>query len=69
LTQELSSQVLKIGVHPSLPSFALSHLSLVQVPCYVNAPISKFQEKWPVIIFSHGLKGYAAFWSSGLLVC
>eukprot|EP01127_Copromyxa_protea_P000460 TRINITY_DN1037_c0_g1_i5.p1 TRINITY_DN1037_c0_g1~~TRINITY_DN1037_c0_g1_i5.p1 ORF type:complete len:292 (-),score=46.89 TRINITY_DN1037_c0_g1_i5:29-904(-) len=57
LTPELSAKVLEIGVNPRIPSFIFSHLSLIQMPCYVNASVSKSQQKWPVMVFSHGLKG------------
>lgn len=58
LPRELSAKVLEIGVSPKIPSFILSHLSLVELPCIPNAPISKHQRTWPLIMFSHGLKGY-----------
>jgi len=57
LTTELSSQVMKIGLHPKIPAWFFSHLSLTDLPCHLDAPISTSREKWPLIILSHGLKG------------
>eukprot|EP01126_Amoeba_proteus_P016965 TRINITY_DN179_c0_g1_i14.p1 TRINITY_DN179_c0_g1~~TRINITY_DN179_c0_g1_i14.p1 ORF type:complete len:331 (+),score=72.88 TRINITY_DN179_c0_g1_i14:544-1536(+) len=77
LPRHVSSSVVKVGFHPSVPSWLLSHLSLVDLPCSVGIPVSNQQEKWPLIIFSHGLKGVpevymtpAISWASrGFIVC
>lgn len=59
LTAEMASKVLKVGLHPKIPSFVLSHLALTELPCFVDAPVSTVEEKWPLVVFSHGLKGQA----------
>jgi predicted dienelactone hydrolase len=42
------------------PDFFLDHLALAQSPAYKDAPIAKSDEAFPVILFSHGWKGFAA---------
>lgn len=41
-----------------LPSFSLSHLSLVTTNAVVQAPIAAGNARYPVLIFSHGRGGY-----------
>ena len=43
-----------------LPGFFLDHLKLVKTPAYVKSPIAKSNEQYPIILFSHGWKGFAA---------
>jgi dienelactone hydrolase len=43
-----------------MPSFFLDHLALVKTPAYQDSPLAKPEEKNPVIVFSHGWKGFAA---------
>lgn len=43
-----------------MPSFFLNHLSLVTTPAYLDAPIAKQEEGFPVIVFSHGWNGFEA---------
>ncbi len=37
-----------------LPSWALEHLSLVQTHAHLDAPVSRAQSSYPVLLFSHG---------------
>ena len=43
-----------------LPTFFLDHLTLVKTPAYLDSPVAKSNGVYPVIIFSHGWKGFAA---------
>lgn len=40
------------------PDFVLSHTSLVMSNSYANAPISKVEGKYPLVIISHGWTGF-----------
>lgn len=44
----------------SLPDFFLQHLQLLKTPAYLAAPIADSEEKFPVILFSHGWMGFRA---------
>ncbi len=43
-----------------MPSFFLDHLALVKVPAYKNADAAGADEKFPLILFSHGWNGFNA---------
>ncbi|GAB4541197.1 MAG: carboxylic ester hydrolase [Anaerolineales bacterium] len=43
-----------------LPSFFLNHLALVKVPAYQNAQLVANETPFPLILFSHGWKGFNA---------
>jgi dienelactone hydrolase len=43
-----------------MPSFFLDHLALVKTPAYQDSPVAQTNQKYPVIVFSHGWKGFAA---------
>ena len=43
-----------------MPPFFLNHLALVNVPAYKNATVAKADKRFPVILFSHGWKGFNA---------
>jgi predicted dienelactone hydrolase len=43
-----------------LPSFFLDHLELSKSPAYANSPVATANQPFPVIVFSHGWKGFAA---------
>ena len=42
----------------NLPSFVLDHTALVQSNSYKNAPINEDLESFPIIIISHGWRGF-----------
>jgi predicted dienelactone hydrolase len=42
------------------PTFFLDHLALVKTPAYQDAPIAKSNDGYPIIVFSHGWKGFSA---------
>ena len=42
-----------------MPSFFLDHLALVKIPAYKNAEIIPDGKLFPVILFSHGWKGFS----------
>ncbi|MEW5940771.1 MAG: hypothetical protein AB1750_13965 [Chloroflexota bacterium] len=42
------------------PDFFLDHLALAKSPAYKDAPIADSDQPFPVILFSHGWKGFAA---------
>ncbi len=42
------------------PKFVLDHLSLVDSPAWQDAPVYPSRERYPVIFFSHSLRGIAA---------
>lgn len=42
----------------SIPAFALSHLGQVQTHAQPDAKLSGAEERYPVLIFSHGLTGF-----------
>ena len=41
-----------------LPSFMLDHTGMIYSNSYLDAPISKHRDKYPVVIISHGWKGF-----------
>jgi predicted dienelactone hydrolase len=43
-----------------LPSFFLDHLALSVSPAYLNVTVAKTETPFPVILFSHGWKGFNA---------
>ncbi len=43
-----------------LPSFFLDHLALSISPAYLDVPLAKTSEPYPVILFSHGWRGFNA---------
>jgi predicted dienelactone hydrolase len=43
-----------------MPSYFLDHLTLVEIPAYQNAKLSTEQKPFPIILFSHGWKGFNA---------
>ncbi len=43
-----------------MPPFFLDHLALVKTPAYINAQIADSEKPFPVILFSHGWKGFNA---------
>jgi len=44
----------------NLPPFFLDHLKYAQTGAYLNVPISEAKENYPVLLFSHGWKGFRA---------
>ncbi|NJN79498.1 MAG: hypothetical protein HC797_02985 [Anaerolineales bacterium] len=49
-----------IATYIGLPSYFLNHLALVDIPAYKNSAIVQADEKFPVILFSHGWNGFNA---------
>ena len=49
-----------IATYIDLPSFFLDHLALVNIPAYKDADVLVTDEKFPVILFSHGWNGFNA---------
>lgn len=49
-----------IATYIELPAFFLDHLALVNIPAYKNADVASSDEKFPVILFSHGWNGFNA---------
>ncbi len=43
-----------------MPSYFLDHLALVDIPAYQNATLADSGKPFPVILFSHGWKGFNA---------
>lgn len=43
-----------------LPSFFFDHLTLTNIPAFANADIAAANERFPVILFSHGWNGFSA---------
>lgn len=43
-----------------MPSFFLDHLALAKTPAYESARLAETADLFPVVIFSHGWKGYSA---------
>lgn len=43
-----------------MPSFFLDHLALVKVPAYKELDVAQTEQGFPVILFSHGWKGFNA---------
>jgi predicted dienelactone hydrolase len=49
-----------IATYIDLPSFFLDHLELVKIPAYQDARVAGGEEKFPIILFSHGWNGFNA---------
>jgi predicted dienelactone hydrolase len=49
-----------IATYIKLPPFFLDHLALVKIPAYQGASMASSQERFPVILFSHGWNGFNA---------
>jgi predicted dienelactone hydrolase len=49
-----------IAVYIDLPAYFLNHLALVDIPAYKNSAVTQADEKFPVILFSHGWNGFNA---------
>ena len=47
-----------VGDAISIPPFLLSHLQYVQSNAYKDTRVAKAQNKYPVLLFSHGLTGF-----------
>ena len=47
-----------VGLHNKIPSFLGSHFEDVETNSYIGAPVSDKKDKWPMLIMSHGLKGF-----------
>ena len=43
-----------------LPPFFLDHLALVKLPAYKDSKVAATEEGYPIILFSHGWKGFNA---------
>jgi predicted dienelactone hydrolase len=43
-----------------MPSYFLDHLALVEIPAYQNAQLAHAEKPFPVILFSHGWRGFNA---------
>lgn len=49
-----------IATYIELPSYFLNHLALVNIPAYKDSALARSDEKFPVILFSHGWNGFNA---------
>ena len=49
-----------IATYIEMPSFFLDHLALVKVPAYKESDVAQTEQKFPVILFSHGWNGFNA---------
>lgn len=49
-----------IATYIKMPSYFLNHLALVHIPAYKNSALAQSDEKFPVILFSHGWNGFNA---------
>ncbi|MEI6876417.1 MAG: hypothetical protein WCL50_14955 [Spirochaetota bacterium] len=49
-----------IATFMDLPSFFLDHLVLVKIPAFQDSPLTQGEEKFPIILFSHGWNGFNA---------
>jgi predicted dienelactone hydrolase len=49
-----------IATYIHLPSFFLDHLALVEIPAYKETPLAESEQRFPVILFSHGWNGFNA---------
>jgi dienelactone hydrolase len=49
-----------ISEYLGMPSFFLDHLALVEMPAYMESNLAPSEEKYPVILFSHGWNGFSA---------
>lgn len=43
-----------------MPDYFLDHLALVDIPAYQNAKLANAEKPFPIILFSHGWKGFNA---------
>ncbi len=43
-----------------MPDYFLNHLALVDIPAYQDAKLAKAEKPFPIILFSHGWKGFNA---------
>jgi predicted dienelactone hydrolase len=43
-----------------MPDYFLDHLALVDIPAYQNAKLANADKPFPIILFSHGWKGFSA---------
>ena len=43
----------------SIPAFAFHHLGLMKSNAFMEAQLSDSEERYPVLLFSHGLSGFA----------
>lgn len=43
-----------------MPDYFLDHLALVDIPAYQNAKLTNTDQPFPIILFSHGWKGFNA---------
>lgn len=48
----------KVASNMRLPAFILDHTASIDSNSYLNAPISNIEENYPVVIISHGWKGF-----------
>ncbi len=49
-----------IATYINMPSYFLNHLALVNIPAYKDSALAQSDEKFPVILFSHGWNGFNA---------
>ncbi|HCR71329.1 MAG TPA: hypothetical protein DIW23_07800 [Anaerolineae bacterium] len=49
-----------IATYINMPSYFLNHLGLVEIPAYKDSALATSEEKFPVILFSHGWNGFNA---------
>lgn len=49
-----------IATYIDLPSFFLDHLALVHIPAYQDSKVAASDQRFPVILFSHGWNGFNA---------
>jgi hypothetical protein len=49
-----------IATYIDMPSYFLNHLALVNIPAYKDSVVAISNEKFPIILFSHGWNGFNA---------
>jgi len=49
-----------LAEYMNLPSFALDHLALARTPAFANARMAPYAGGYPLVLFSHGWKGFVA---------
>ena len=49
-----------IARYINMPSYFLNHLALVNIPAYKNSAVAQADEKFPIVLFSHGWNGFNA---------
>ena len=49
-----------LAAYMNLPSFALDHLALAKTPAFANAKLAPKAGGYPMVLFSHGWKGFLA---------